>query len=223
MKSMSTLFPLTTIQGKLRFWLQNIIQHFVTFITKKKKEVFFPSPKLNVFWSKNYSSALLRKSRKRGCPLNTQQKRASCLATLCCQTSWKVPGFAFYHPRSIYLSYDTYERLSVNIDPRLAQVQNLISLIFGSSITLKGAVSHALRMLNSLKSVQPNKKSNWRESSQIKWKSVSIVANRCSFCILSIYLNYLDIRLSCYSNFLENCGNPKRYLALQAKDVGWRR
>ena len=79
-------------------------------------------------------------------------------------------------------------------------------------------MSHALRMLNSLKSVQPNKKSNWRESSQIKWKSVSIVANRCSFCILSIYLNYLDIRLSCYGNFLENCGNPKRYLALQAKD-----
>ena len=90
-------------------------------------------------------------------------------------------------------------------------------------LVLKGAVSHALRMLNSLKSVQPNKKSNWRESSQIKWKSVSIVANRCSFCILSIYLNYLDIRLSCYSNFLENCGNPKRYLALQAKDVGSRR
>ena len=50
-------------------------------------------------------------------------------------------------------------------------------------------------------------------------KSVSIVANRCSFCILSIYLSYLDIRLSCHSNFLEYCGNPKRYLALQAKDV----
>ena len=33
---------------------------------------------------------------------------------------------------------------------------------------VKEAVSHALRMLNSLKSVQPNKKSNWRESSQIK-------------------------------------------------------
>ena len=50
-------------------------------------------------------------------------------------------------------------------------------------------------------------------------KSVSIVANRCSFCILSIYLSYLDIRLSCHSNFLEYCENPKRYLALQAKDV----
>ena len=33
------------------------------------------------------------------------------------------------------------ERLSVNIDPRSAQVQNLISLIFGSSITLKGTGS----------------------------------------------------------------------------------
>ena len=38
------------------------------------------------FKAKNYSSALLR----RGCPFNTQQKRASCLATLCCQTTWKV-------------------------------------------------------------------------------------------------------------------------------------
>ena len=85
---------------------------------------------------------------------------------------------------------------------------------------LKGAVSHALRMLKSLKSVQPNKKSNWSESPDCEWKSFSIVANRGSFCILSIYLNYLDIRFSCYSNFLENCGNPKHYLA---KDVGPRR
>ena len=88
---------------------------------------------------------------------------------------------------------------------------------------LKGAVSHALRMLNSLKSVQPNRKSNWSESPEIKWKSVSTVANWCSFCVLSLYLNYLDIRFSRYTNFLENCGNRKRYLALQAKDVGPRR
>ena len=38
---------------------------------------------------------------------------------------------------------------------------------------IKGAVSHALRMLNALKSVQPNKKSNWSESPDCEWKSFS--------------------------------------------------
>ena len=37
---------------------------------------------------------------------------------------------------TIHLLFNIYERLSVNIDPRSAQVQNLIPLIFGSSITL---------------------------------------------------------------------------------------
>ena len=44
---------------------------------------FFP-------FSQKIQLTLLEKSCKRGCPLNRQQKRASCPETLCCKTSWKV-------------------------------------------------------------------------------------------------------------------------------------
>ena len=51
-------------------------------------------------FSQKIQLTLLKKSCKRGCPLNRQQKRASFSETLCCKTSWKVKCFSFYRPRS---------------------------------------------------------------------------------------------------------------------------
>ena len=60
---------------------------------KVKKEGFEAALEPSTFGCKNRAKnswLFLKSHAKKSCPLNRQQKRASCLATLCCKTSWKV-------------------------------------------------------------------------------------------------------------------------------------
>ena len=71
---------------------------------KESRVRFFPLSWVKRFLDqKEMPFTLLERSRKRGCPLNGQQKSASCLATLCCKTSWKAKLSVKWHNGSTAL------------------------------------------------------------------------------------------------------------------------